>query len=73
MYLFVNLEFFVPLGEDIPERFATKRRFCSGLGYRLRRKWSFEVLYIWDLARETLDQEGDVDMNALDLRLKLFP
>ena len=23
--------------------------------------------------RETLDQEGDVDMNAMDLRLKLFP
>jgi len=31
------------------------------------------VLYIRDFARETLDQEGNVDMNALDVRLKLFP
>ena len=26
LYLFTDLEFFVPLGEDVPERFATKWR-----------------------------------------------
>jgi hypothetical protein len=35
-YLFMDVEFFVPLGDDVPERFATKRRFRGGFGYRLR-------------------------------------
>jgi hypothetical protein len=73
LYLFADVEFFVPLGEDIPERFATKSRIRTGLGYRLSRKWRFEALYIRDFARETLDEEVDIEMNALDLRLKVFP
>jgi hypothetical protein len=72
LYLFADLEFFVPIGNDVPERFATKRRLRGGFGYRLSRKWRFEVLFIRDYARETLDQEGDVELNVLDLRLKLF-
>ena len=40
--------------------------------YRLSRKWRFEVLYIRDFARETLDEEQDIDMNAIDFRVKLF-
>ena len=63
---------FVPLGDEVPERFATKRRFRGGFGYRLSRKWRFEVLYIRDFARETLEEEADIAMNALDFRLKLF-
>ena len=73
LYLFVDVEFFVPLGDETPERFATKRRLRAGFGYRLSRKWRFEVLYIRDFGRETLDEEADIDMNALDVRLKLFP
>jgi hypothetical protein len=72
LYLFTDVEFFVPLGDDVPERFATKRRFRGGFGYRLSRKWRFEVLYIRDFARETLEEEADIAMNALDFRLKLF-
>jgi hypothetical protein len=71
-YLFMDAEFFVPLSGDVPERFATKRRFRGGLGYRLTRKWRFEVLYIRDFARETLEAEETIDMNALDFRVKLF-
>jgi hypothetical protein len=71
-YLFMDVEFFVPLDDEVPERFATKRRFRGGFGYRLSRKWRFEVLYIRDFARETLEQEEDIAMNALDFRLKLF-
>jgi hypothetical protein len=72
LYLFTDVEFFVPLQDDVPERFATKRRFRGGLGYRLSRKWRFEVLYIRDFARETLEEEEDIDMNALDIRVKLL-
>ena len=73
VYLFTDVEFFYPLGGDeAPERFATKRRFRGGFGYRMSRKWRFEVLYIRDFARETLEEEADIAMNALDFRLKLF-
>ena len=72
LYLFADLEFFFPLGEDVPERFATKSRFRGGFGYRLSRRRRFEVLYIRDFARDTLDDPRDIDMNALDLRLKLL-
>jgi hypothetical protein len=72
LYLFADVEFFVPLGADVPERFTTKRRFRGGFGYRLSRKWRFEVLYIRDFARETLEEEEDIAMNALDFRLKLL-
>jgi len=73
VYLFFDVEFFVPLSDDVPERFATKQRYRGGFGYRRSHRWHFEVLYIRDFARETLDQGGNVDMNALDVRLKLFP
>ena len=71
-YLFSDLEFFVPLGEEVPERFATKSRFRGGLGYRLSRRRRFELLYIRDFARETLEEPRDIDMNAIDFRLKIL-
>lgn len=73
VYLFTDVEFFVPLNDDVPERFATKRRLRAGFGYRFSRKWRFELLYIRDFARETLEEPEDVAMNALDFRVKLFP
>ena len=48
LYLFADVEFFYPLGEDVPERFVTKRRFRGGFGFRLSHKWRFEVLHIRD-------------------------
>ena len=73
LYLFTDVEFFFPLNDEVAERFATKRRFRGGLGYRLSRKWRLEVLYIRDFARATLEEPEDIDMNALDIRVKLFP
>ena len=72
LYLFTDVEFFFPVGDEVPERFATKRRFRGGFGYRLSRKWRFEVLYIRDFARATLEEPEDIDMNALDFRVKLL-
>jgi hypothetical protein len=72
LYFLGDVEFFFPVGEDVPERFATKRRFRGGFGYRRSRKWRFEVLYIQDAARETLDEEEDVELKGLDLRIRLF-
>jgi hypothetical protein len=72
LYLIADGEFFVPLDERVPERFSNKIRARVGLGYRISYGWRVEVLYIYDAARDTLEEDFDVDLNILDLRLKLF-
>ena len=72
LYLVADFELFVPLSDDVPERFATKRRTRAGLGYRRDSKWRFEVLYIRDGTRTT-DQGSFADAaNIIDFRLKVF-
>src|SRR4051812_15380472 len=51
-YLIADGEWFVPLG-DPAERFASRQRIRSGLGYRRNVKWRFEALYIWSRSRDT--------------------
>ena len=66
-------EYFTPVGDDkAPERFATKHRLRLGIGYRHNYEWRFEVLAMRDEARESLEDEIEVDAYMLDLRLKLF-
>ena len=66
-------EYFTPVGDDkAPERFATKYRLRLGLGYRLSYDWRFEVVAMRDEAKETLEDDIEVDAYILDLRLKWF-
>lgn len=72
-YLMADVEWFVPLGDDdAPERFATKRRYRAGVGYRRSYQWRFELLAMRDDTRETPLSEGKVDALMLDLRAKWF-
>ena len=72
-YLIVDNEWFVPLSDDeAPERFASKRRFRAGIGYRHSYQWRFEVLGMRDEIRETPLNEGEVDAYMLDLKIKFF-
>ena len=72
-YLMADGEYFTPIGDDkAPERFATKYRTRLGLGYRRNYTWRFEVLAMRDEARETLEDEIEVDAYILNLRLKWF-
>jgi hypothetical protein len=72
LYLVVDYEIFVPLSDDVPERFATKRRTRAGLGYRRDRKYRFEALYIRDGTRETEEGSFGASANIVDFRLKIF-
>ncbi len=73
LYWKADFEFFVPLSDDVPERYATKRRTRAGLGYRRDDRLRFEVLYVRDAARDTLDEEFDtVAANIVNFRLKVF-
>ena len=55
-----------------PERFASKRRIRLGVGYRHSYEWRFEVLAMRDEAKETLEDEIDVDAYMLNFRIKWF-
>ena len=72
LYWIADFEFFVPLSEDVPERFATKRRTRTGVGFRRSDRWRFEVLYIRDGVRDTLDEEFDTAANIVNLKLKII-
>jgi len=72
-YLMADAEWFTPVSdEEAPERFATKRRYRAGLGYRRSYQWRFEALAMRDETRETLEGEIDIDAIMLDLRIKWF-
>lgn len=72
-YLMADLEGFMPLGdEQAAQRFATKGRTRFGFGYRRSYQWRFEILAQRDKARETLEDEIDVEAYMIDLRVKWY-
>ncbi len=72
LFLIADYEIFVPLSDDVPERFATKARLRTGFGYRRDKKWRFEILYIRDGTRQTEGGSFATSANILDFRIKMF-
>jgi len=72
IYLFTDAEYYMPISDDISERFASKFRIRIGPGYRLSYANRFELLFIYDFARDTLDDDIDRDALALDFRFKFY-
>ena len=68
-YFLADWEWFIPLDEP-DERFASKQRVRTGLGYRRSFAWRFEVLYIWTRSRDTIDEGFSTDDNSINIRLK---
>ncbi len=62
----------MPLGGDVEERYASRLRTRSGLGYRFSYKWRLEGLYIRDEDRNTLEEEFATSSNVIDVRMKVF-
>lgn len=71
-YLFADAEAFVPLNDQNPETFATKWRFRVGPGIVVDHAWHFELLYIRDISRNTMQEEFENSVNAIDLRAKRY-
>jgi len=71
-YLFADAEAFVPLDDQNPETFTTKWRFRVGPGVVVDRAWHLELLYIRDISRNTMEEEFENSVNAIDLRAKLY-
>ena len=62
-------EWFVPI-TDQHERFANKRRYRGGVGYRHNRAWGLSVLYIRTNSRNTIDAPFSTSENILDVQVK---
>ena len=71
-YWLSNLELFLTTSKDVPERFANRIRFWSGVGYRLNYNLRFEGMYVWQFSRNTLENKFDLQSNILRLRLKYY-
>ena len=72
-YLLADAEAFVNLGRAAEERFNDNWRIRSGLGYRLRYQWRFELLYTLQLSKDTLLASFETSNHILRLRLKFYP
>lgn len=73
MYLLADVEAFVNLGRAAEERFNDNWRIRSGIGYRLKYEWRFELLYTLQLSKDTLLASFETSNHILRLRLKFFP
>ena len=72
LYAIADVELYVPLGDEIPERFPSKLRVRVGLGFRADYRARVEALYIRDGNRSSSEEGFVENTNAIDLRLKLF-
>jgi hypothetical protein len=70
--LLADIEWFWPLYDEIPERFATKRRIRLGLGYRHSYHWRYDIVLMSDKVRDTLDGDAKVDARTVDFRVKMI-
>jgi hypothetical protein len=68
-YVLADWEWFVPL-DDPEERFASRQRIRTGIGYRRSWNWRYEVLYIWTRSRNTVDEEFSTNENIIDIRVR---
>lgn len=68
-YLLADWEWFIPL-DDVSERFASKQRIRTGIGFRRSFRWRFEALYIWNRSRNTADEGFTTSDHIVDFHVK---
>lgn len=71
-YLLADAEAFVPLDDQLDERFLSRYRFRVGPGYRLSYTWRLEFLYTLQQSRNTLAGDFNTTDNIFRIRVKHF-
>lgn len=72
LYALGDGEYYLPLGDDVPERYVNKVRVRLGLGFRFSARTKLEALWIRDWNRNAADESAAEDVQAFDLRVKLL-
>lgn len=70
--LLADIEFFIPFGKDIKERYASKYRVRIGPGYRHTARWRFDIFYMFDKSKDDINDRFNVTTHMMDLRLMLI-
>ncbi len=71
-YLYVHggVEYFIPFNHSADERFSNAARVSAGFGQELKLGFNYELDFIWQASRNTL--EGDFKTDEFILRFKLI-
>lgn len=64
-----DVEFLLPLSDDVPERFVNKTRFRLGPGYRINNRTKIEIMFMLDKNRDSTLVDFKEDAFMVDLRL----
>lgn len=70
LYLTTGAEYFIPVGNNVNERFFNASRVQVGFGQELKLNWNYEVDFIWQRSSNTL--EGDFNTDEFILRLRVY-
>jgi hypothetical protein len=70
LHLIADWEWYVPLSDDQRERFANRRQYRGGVGYRRNRNWQMAAEYVRTNSRNTIDEPFSTTENILDLQVK---
>jgi hypothetical protein len=68
-YMLADWEWFIPL-DDPEERFASRQRIRTGIGYRRSAAWRYEALYMWTRSRNTIEEGFTTADNIINIRMK---
>jgi hypothetical protein len=68
-YLLADWEWFIPT-TNVEERFASRQRVRTGIGYRRNFHWRFEFIYAWTRSRETIEDDFATSDNIFNIRVK---
>jgi len=71
-YIFADGEHFISLSEEVQEYFSSKFRLRVGPGYNYDRRHRFELLMLYDYARDTYHDNARHDAVAVNVRYKVF-
>lgn len=68
-YLFISIDFFVPLDGGATERFVNRNRFASGFGHTFSEKFKLELQYVRQRSRLFSNDGSRTDENIFRLRM----
>lgn len=71
-YLLADAEAFIPLDDQLDERFLSRYRVRFGPGYRLNYTWRLEFLFTLQQSRNTLAGDFNTTDNIFRIRVKHF-
>lgn len=71
-YGIADAEWFATLANDQEETFADRGRLRVGLGYKLNYTYRFELVYILQLSRNTIEDDFNGTVNIFNFRFKQY-